>query len=205
MIVEEQEQLTSIISAIGTWSKEQFGNQSGDNLILGRVAPLLGMIEEFGELESTEDIVEIKDAVADLVIFLFDYCERAKIPAQAVAEEFAVRGNEIEDGLTGFLHNSQESLQSLKRGLILALTKLANAELKRVQGIRGFSDNEKYYNTIKTAVKNIIFMLYGIWFIQNVKHGKKHGRLFDNIVQTWEKVSKRNWKKNKETGVSDIS
>lgn len=70
---------------VGQWSRDNFGRQPSTN-------PLLGIVEEVGELShahlkglqgirhDSEEIREKKrDAVADILIYLCDYCERENI------------------------------------------------------------------------------------------------------------------------------
>lgn len=40
------ERIATAVQEIAQWSKDNFGEQEGDGLKLGRVAPLLGIFEE---------------------------------------------------------------------------------------------------------------------------------------------------------------
>lgn len=77
---------------VGEWSRENFGDQPSDN-------PLLGMAEEVGELchahlKGKQGIRYDKgqvnsmklDAVADLLIYTADYCEREGIDLESTIE-----------------------------------------------------------------------------------------------------------------------
>lgn len=70
---------------VGTWSQRNFGDQDPSHV-------LLGVIEELGELahaqlkgiqgirHTSEEIREMKeDAVADIIIYLCDYCHKSDI------------------------------------------------------------------------------------------------------------------------------
>jgi NTP pyrophosphatase (non-canonical NTP hydrolase) len=72
-------------SEVGEWSRRNFGDQPSTN-------PLLGLTEEVGELSHAHlkglqgirhtpaEIREMKvDAVADILVYLADYCEREGI------------------------------------------------------------------------------------------------------------------------------
>lgn len=95
--------LKTIQTEIGEWAKIQFGdNISKDKshptcgMPLGSLAPLLGMGEEYGELlhpilyrlqgrgcEGEEGRVMIKDALADLMVFMCDFASRESIDLEA--------------------------------------------------------------------------------------------------------------------------
>lgn len=82
---------------VGVWSRKNFGKQSSHR-------PLLGAVEEIGELchahlkgeqrirHTPDEIRAMRiDAVADVVIYLADYCEREGIDfGQAVERTWAV-------------------------------------------------------------------------------------------------------------------
>lgn len=97
--------LAEIQKEIGEWAKEQFGpNLSRDdssplwNHPLGSLAPLLGMVEEIGELchavvyrhqgrgyDNLQEHREAKeDAVADLMVFACDYANREGMDLTAI-------------------------------------------------------------------------------------------------------------------------
>lgn len=97
--------LAEIQKEIGEWAKEQFGsNLSRDdssplwNHPLGSLAPLLGMVEEIGELchavvyrhqgrgyDNVQEHREAKeDAVADLMVFACDYANREGMDLTAI-------------------------------------------------------------------------------------------------------------------------
>lgn len=77
---------------IGVWSFEQFGKSKGKSLaqhnLIDTNDPLMGMVEELGELHhavlkqkqqirTAEDHEKAeKDAIGDLMIYLLDYCSR---------------------------------------------------------------------------------------------------------------------------------
>ena len=64
------------------WAAHNFGNMPSWQ-------PLLGVVEELGELveaDVLEDRVKVKDAVADTVIYLADYCSREGFDFQTIVD-----------------------------------------------------------------------------------------------------------------------
>lgn len=87
---------------VGEWSARNFPNAKP-------YQPLLGMMEEFGELENAETESDTADAIADALIYTADYCAR---------------------------NNLKLSIQHLNEADLGALGKLAHYHLKGEQGIR---------------------------------------------------------------------
>lgn len=99
--------VSDLQSEIGTWAKRNFGDNLGKDQLhpsyghpLGSLCPLLGIMGELGELVQ-EQLKALQgrsklsegglwaakaDAVADLMIFLLDYCEREGINLQSVLQ-----------------------------------------------------------------------------------------------------------------------
>lgn len=78
---------------VGSWSKQNFGDQvsKANGMTLGSLAPLLGVVEEVGELchatlkhhqgiRGFDDPAKYEEAVidaaADIMVYLCDYAER---------------------------------------------------------------------------------------------------------------------------------
>lgn len=93
--------LSQIQSEVGEWSRRNFGEQvsKATGQIHGSVNPLLGLIEEVGELthavlkrhqgirgydNDEKFVAERNDAVADVMIYLLDFCSREGIDAAEV-------------------------------------------------------------------------------------------------------------------------
>jgi len=84
--------LTQLVAEVGEWSFNNFGPQESWK-------PLLGAVEEIGELchahlkqaqgiRTTEDHQAAKeDAVADILIYLADYCHKENIPMGQVLKD----------------------------------------------------------------------------------------------------------------------
>lgn len=103
---------------VGVWSEQNFGDQPAVN-------PLLGVVEEFGELidqiETHEGVTEHElDCVGDVLVYLADFCHRQGFDYQAVANK----------GLP-----SAEQYDPLRGGFV-ALGDLTRSVLKRRQDIR---------------------------------------------------------------------
>jgi len=134
--------------------------------------PLLGMFEEYGELMLAEKLDEIKDAVADIAIFLIDFCNANDLNLDQV-----------------LYMNKKEDLSWLDSGALLAgiatsIGKIAHHYLKREQGIRG--DVKFHTEQIEVRVSQLV------GFLQ--EFSRQGSFNFEDTVQmVWRSVSKRNW------------
>lgn len=168
--------LDELQTAIGEWSLSNFGGQESKaypDLVLGSLAPLLGIFEEYGEWKEAETMEDWVDALGDVLVYLCDYATREGF---RLAEVFP----------------DQATLEEMEVGkgahLRIALGKLAHCTLKRHQGIRGFLDPVKYTQARNEAVGKILASVVNIAWDRKV----------DPIVAlnaVWSKVvAKRNWK-----------
>lgn len=140
--------------------------------------PLLGIIEEFGELdEATEDLpheLDIKDAIADIMIFMADYCTMMSLNLQEIYDEAAKLMSD----------EGRETYAST-----IWLGKLAQAYLKSEQKIRGTP--AWWRGVTHEALKRLIVDL-----CERAKLYK-----FDVVETTWHiwetDVSKRDWAKHR--------
>jgi len=165
---------------VSLWSRHNFGDQPTVN-------PLLGAVEELGELDEhytrwknardTGDLLGDKDthhantedAVGDMMIYLADYCGRAGLN-MAQCEIIGARSHVTADPVI----NSA-----------IEVGKLAHAHLKCAQGIRTTEDHEM---ARRTQVGRLI-----VWLRL---FGRNSDMDFDGVViNTWEEVRKRDWKK----------
>ena len=172
-----REDLVQAISEIASWSKANFGEQEGDGLHLGRVAPLLGIFEEIYEYIFAQTVEEALDALGDIAIFLVDYLSRCGKAPEDIASLLL--------DVNAYNASWAECLY------------LARHELKRVQGIRGYKDKEQYDTMRDDSVRDLINVVN----IQ-LKRFNKSG-IAEILLETWESVKKRNWKKNPENGTGD--
>lgn len=174
--------IVKAITEIGEWSRRNFGEQEGDGLKLGRIAPLLGVVEEFGEYYGALKQEEYLDAIGDLVIFLADYLLRSGWSADAIAdlyEEYVSPKTKVDPYV-----------------FFWSIGHLCKAELKRVQGIRGMLDEEAYRKRQRMCVVNIVH-----WAAAAARtRGSELGSV---LLTTWETVCRRDWKKHPETGVAE--
>lgn len=180
--MDTQEQLITAIKEIGAWSKENFGDQEGDGLKLGRIAPFLGIIEEVGELSRSSDYGDLKDAAGDMMIFLTDYLMRTGWPAEEIAKIYSNACRPL----------ALPNLQSV----VLTLAELCHTELKRVQGIRGMDDPETY------AIRqrgNVAYLVS--WLHTNFSRWGSQDTPLTVLVEVWQRVRQRNWKVNKLNGM----
>lgn len=81
------------------WSTRNFGEVPNSQIQL-RISSFLGMVEEIGELAHAllkmaqgirgtkeEHLAEIEDSIADLMVFLLDFCGRNDINAEKLLNE----------------------------------------------------------------------------------------------------------------------
>ena len=147
--------------AVGKWSVANFGSQRG----LGCLAPLLGMCEEVGELESAGTPEDREDALGDILIFLMDYCYRAGVDLQGV---YSVCPGTV-------------------RAMSVAVGRLHHIQLKRIQRIRGMDDTPTFRSAQWGAVLNIISSVDHLMPTVTVS-------AFDLARAVWNTVvSKRQW------------
>lgn len=116
--------------AVGQWSVANFGSQSG----LGCLAPLMGMCEEVGELDSSLTDSDTKDAVGDVVIYLMDYCYRSGV------------------GLWDLYCRLSPNLLTPAE----AVGRLHHVQLKRLQGIRGMDADIVFEDARFFAVVDVL-------------------------------------------------
>ena len=176
---------------VGAWNIENFGNQETPYLNavflnddptlqyrveLGSLAPLMGMVEELGELFEARNNADIRDAIGDISIYLCDYCcrERLVFPTRVVLEEKEQRPG--------------------SQGLVVNLGRLYHCHLKRHQGIRGMSDDTKFNEARMAALRALV------WHLE-VAARTAESNLVVILNETWNKVvKKRNWVRDPVTG-----
>lgn len=158
---------------------------------LGSLAPLMGMMEELGELyeaDALRDPADAQDATGDIGIYLCDYCCREGInfPSKPVLAEVGRY-----DPLSG---------------MVIYLGRLYHCTLKRHQGIRGMAFDGLYHQTRDGAVNGFA------WHLHKYAHVAKDINLLTILNMTWHKVvKKRDWRTDPneggghshEAGVSD--
>lgn len=173
-LLEEPQSLGELQMEIGKWSRHNFGTNQSQLLpgspALHQTCPLMGMSEELGELFDAQNREEEEDAVADICIYLLDYCTRCCMKLEPLVRE-------------AHSYSKDERV-----GLVSCIGKLHRIELKAHQGIRGYSD----HNKVKEDRKVVIVQLYH--YLQGFAHKEFESSVFDLAAGVWTKiVSKRDW------------
>lgn len=131
---------------IATWSFGNFGHQYSHHLKanLHDTAPLLGMFEEAGEYLGAPDREGRLDAIADMLIFLSDWLGRSKY----TLPQLMLPNQTLPTKLTAH------------QLVVLGVSQIAHATLKRHQGIRGFDDPEKFKAEAAAGVGAVLVGLF---------------------------------------------
>lgn len=142
--------------------------------------PLLGIIEEQGEMFeafASNSEPDMKDALADIAIFMCDFCSAMDFEMQP-------------------LYVSAVDMVSGPRPLVpigIRTGNLAHSYLKKAQGIRGSVD--EHNAAMRLALTGILAHMVVA----------ANGRGWDLLMlahDTWQKVKRRDWKANALTGAS---
>jgi len=149
------------------WSQFNFGKHPAWH-------PLLGMVEEIGELEEAivlKNETEIKDSIADILIFMSDFCTYMNFDLEEISMQ------------------KVHSYRFRTRSSIIG--RISHSYLKMDQGIRGTP--EQHRNDISKGLSELYenLALYCMYHDEN---------LFEILEDTWNKVKQRNWKNNPTTG-----
>lgn len=187
---------------IGAWSKKNFGDQEtpylevyhcgtilkgaartkGDEagemvptevvVALGSLAPLMGIMEELGELFESREDADREDALGDIAVYLCDYCCREGILWPVRIE---LPSNEKTDPTTG---------------LVVYLAKLFRCHLKRHQRIRGMHEDVHFETSRMAALRALV------WHLEEMaREWTPETNLTMILNETWNRiVSKRDWK-----------
>jgi len=183
---------------VGEWSQANFGGQETNRLslvvddttptdfnagewdwkvLLGSLAPLMGIAEEIGELASSTNPVEEEDAIGDIMIYLLDYSHREGLELAGLWPNWDNPNGERTPCPLGSLYP-----------IVKAMGMLFHATLKHHQGIRGMDDLDAYRQARNQAVEELVRSLMVF-----ASHGGQD--LIVIVNKTWETVvSKRDWK-----------
>jgi len=190
---------------IGTWSRQNFGGQEtpflgvfnagtiyagdkrgkgqhrgapiGPNCVvaLEGLAPLLGMVEEVGELYASKTPADVRDALGDIAVYLCDYLSREGMVWP------------IRDAFT--TAREPDTTHTPLEGIVIALGTLNHAHLKRHQRIRNMHDTTAFHGIRATAVCALVAHLERA-AVQNTDTD-----LLTILNETWNKVvAKRDWR-----------
>ena len=159
---------------VAVWSKLNFGFQVSkfNGNIMGFNNPLLGIIEECGELNEADTQELTIDAISDIVIYSCDFCSRLGIELPEASPT----------------HENEQ--------LLTIVGDLCHAVLKTHQGIRGFEDQTFALQTINNSVARLLRYLESLCVDLEIDSPMELA-----AVTFQEVVSKRDWVKNPEAGV----
>ncbi len=139
-------------------------------------APILGMVEEIGELSKAfilHDTAEMKDAIGDVIIYMADLCNFTNLNLQELWED-----GEANIARADVLHSLQMEI-----GIV------AHSHLKTFQKIRLQEGHEA---NMKRALGRIL------WLLQELSEILDSNA--DEIALTiWQSVKQRDWQKNRAT------
>lgn len=180
-----------IQAQVCAWNMEQFGYQPTDRLgvccdengkvsvFLGHVAPLLGLVEELGELHEAVSGADFEDAVGDMMIYMCDYCGRQGV---TMPHNPQVAPDDRYDPITG---------------LVVSVGRLSHANLKRFQNIRGMDNDEAFAEAQNKAVIGFV------WHMEELVRARTKTTLVAILNTVWRNVvRKRDWKANPTTGTT---
>lgn len=144
---------------------------------LGGLAPLMGIVEEVGELFHGGGPNDKRDAVGDIAIYLCDYCCRENLP---FPERIALDDREKHDPLAG---------------MVIYMGLLYRCHLKRHQRIRGMHNYEEFNRCRKRALRGFV------WHLHEYAKRTLNDNLLTILNMTWnEIVRKRDWKADAQEG-----
>jgi hypothetical protein len=191
-----------IIEEVGGWSRKNYGLQKSKwqyhaqgfapvcpIIILDHVAPLLGIIEEAGELSDAcnrASLEETKDAIGDVQIYLADYLYRQGLAASTI------------DWLQ---FSNDKTWLPAPDSLMVTVGRLAHINLKRHQGIRGY-ETDKFFYELKAVLTNLMLCLRSVLLTSYPRLTNKEAAdaVITILGSTWKHVKERNWTANPYTG-----
>ena len=170
MTEKRKSSFNDFIDPVGKWSTKNFGATKKGNIALYYFAPLVGIGEEIGELSDARIFSQRFDAIADIQIYLADFCSRL--------------------GISGVIERSSYDCEPTAISAMYGY--LCHLCLKHVQGIRGLEDDDLFIRETKKAVSNLYEAVDGTANLVGVDS-------FSALTITWNKVQARDWNKNKIT------
>jgi hypothetical protein len=210
---------------IGEWSRRNFGEQESKwleikipdrilkvnvepsyrhiPLILGATAPALGFIEEYFELKqavkalpenNTEvDISEVRDAIGDMLIYLADFIHRGSLPDTVIRWE-----------CINTYGSDQTSHGMGLNQFDFAIQSFTHLILKRHQGIREGANHEHWLGLMGGCLECVFVALCAIAYkhLGSPNPAESLTVVIGCMETTWETVKKRDWTKNKDSGVA---
>ncbi len=133
--------------------------------------PLLGIVEELGELYEARDAAQMKDAIGDVTVFAAHYCA---LNGLSLAEAIST-ATPVQDPADAYLW----------------LGRLAHSHLKLEEGIRGTP--EQHRAAKQNALGQIVACL--------VRMAPATGACYREIVErVWSEVKQRDWQADRVNG-----
>jgi len=158
------ELLETVQQEAAAWSRKNFPGQAPHH-------PLLGMVEEAGELWDAASSEDQLDALADVMIFAINLCTQLEIN---VAEVWAAR--EVFTAIGSRWHS---------QALSSAIGRIAHCYLKREQGIRG--SQAEHLRGLREAMSRVFAVL-------EARAQTLGGDLVPVVFRIWrEVVQPRSW------------
>lgn len=163
--------------------------------------PLLGLVEEIGELSGAVDQMEgcindtdwsdaseeTKDAIADIVVYMCDYASRIGVDMGDIESDLRaprthnVSPSSLEDG------QGWEDIHVTILMMLQCIGSISHHHLKSEQGIRGTKEEHR-----ADIVSTLKLLLHEITTLSNMLEID----FLDTVAQVWAEVKKRDWKKN---------
>lgn len=144
---------------------------------------LTGIVEEAGEFAAASNADEKYDALADMFLFLLDYCRLAEISTW-LPDDF----NKVDYECRLYWDESKYPLDH--RGLLALVGKLSHSHLKHDRSIRGVTGLDLWL--VVAALVGWLFMC-----------ARSMGQDLEALVQeAWSFVRLRDWKRFPKDGVS---
>lgn len=170
---------STLSQEVGFWAARNFPSKETDD----RYNPLLGIVEELGELSQAvvnKDKEAIRDALADITIYMADYAYRNQLVLGA-------RGHTVAFGGESYI-----------LPLTTTVGKLCHHHLKQKQGIRGTAEEHQIKK--QWCIDQLLSQL------EMVCAFTLDQSLVYVVTEVWRGVvSKRDWVENKEDGKIDIA
>lgn len=170
-MLETINKLENLKKEVTNWSMDNFGHNGlwEKNYL----APLLGIVEEFGELSSSTDEEGVKDSLADICIYCMDFAGRKKI-----------------DLTTLDIPKISIQEDAVPTTILILLGDMSHHILKEIQGIRGYDNSSFAKEKINQTFSEILAL------VNYICEYEFNQTMADIAQETWDKiVSKRNWKK----------
>jgi NTP pyrophosphatase (non-canonical NTP hydrolase) len=155
------------------WSVRNFGDR-------GPIQGALGINEEVGELThaiEVNDAAEVRDAIGDITLFTIEYVSKRQWKMLEVIAPTQAR----------FLKLKPHP------GIVVSAGRIAHAELKLWQGIRGYEGHASKALEAARDLMRYLPVFTDAYF--------PSGPSYENIViETWSTVSQRDWVKDRDAG-----